>query len=93
MIIGGTDTSTMTIEWAMSLLLNHPKVLDKARVELDKIVGKNRLVDEPDLSKLPYLQNIIDETHRLFPPAPLLVPHESSDDCTVEGHDVARWYW
>lgn len=90
MIIGGTDTSTMTIEWAMSLLLNHPKVLDKARVELDTIVGKNRLVDEPDLSKLPYLQNIIDETHRLFPPAPLLVPHESSDDCTVEGHDVAR---
>lgn len=90
MLSAGTDTSSVTIEWAMSLLLNNPKVLDKARAELDVIVGGNRLVDEPDLSKLPYLQNIVNETLRIFPAAPLLVPHESSDDCTIEGYDVAR---
>ncbi|KAH7848342.1 hypothetical protein Vadar_001614 [Vaccinium darrowii] len=90
MLIAGTDTSIVTIEWAMSLLLNHPKVLEKARAELDTIVGDNHLVDEPDLSKLPYLQNIVNETLRLFPPAPLLAPHESSDDCTIGGYDIAR---
>ncbi|KAH7850317.1 hypothetical protein Vadar_030887 [Vaccinium darrowii] len=90
MLGAGTDTSSVTIEWAMSLLLNHPKVLDKARAEIDTIVGDNRLADEPDLSKLSYLQNIINETLRLFPAAPLLVPHESSDDSTIKGYDVAR---
>lgn len=90
MLSAGSDTSSLTIEWAMSLLLNHPKVLDKARAELDAVVAESRLVDESDLSKLPYLQNIINETLRLFPAAPLLVPHESSDDCTIGGYDVAR---
>ncbi|KAG5543563.1 hypothetical protein RHGRI_016339 [Rhododendron griersonianum] len=90
MLSAGSDTSSSTIEWAMSLLLNHPKVLDKARAELDAVVAENRLVDESDLSNLPYLQNIINETLRLFPAAPLLVPHESSDDCTIGGYDVAR---
>ena len=90
MLSAGTDTSSVTIEWAMSLLLNHPEILRRARAELDDIVGEDRLVDEPDLINLPYLQNIINETLRLFPAAPLLLPHESSGDCTIGGFDVPR---
>ncbi|KAF8023177.1 hypothetical protein BT93_F0623 [Corymbia citriodora subsp. variegata] len=86
----GTDTSVVTIEWAMSLLLNHPDVMKKAQAEVDNIVGRDRLVDEADIHKLPYLQNIINEVLRLFPPAPLLVPHESAEDCMVGGFDVPR---
>ncbi|CAL5326191.1 unnamed protein product [Camellia sinensis] len=78
------------MEWVMSLLMNHPKVLKKARVELDTHVGQDRLVDESDLSNLHYLQDIISETFRLFPPAPLLVPHMSSEDCTIGGFEVPR---
>ncbi|KAA8547172.1 hypothetical protein F0562_003619 [Nyssa sinensis] len=90
MINAGTDTSSVTIEWAMSLLLNHPEVLRKAKAELDAHVGQDRLVDEPDLSKLHYLRNIIMETFRLCPAAPLLLPHMSSDDCTIGGYDIPR---
>lgn len=90
MILAGTDTSAVTIEWAMSLLLNNPDVLKKARDEIDTVFGHEHLVEESDLSKLPYLQNIISETFRLFPAAPLLVPHESSADCVIGGYDVPR---
>ncbi|XP_037493819.1 cytochrome P450 81Q32 [Jatropha curcas] len=90
MIVAGTDTSALTMEWAMSLLLNHPEALKKARAELDKIIGQDRLVDESDYSKLPYLQSIINETLRLYPVAPLLLPHESSNDCLVGGYYVPR---
>ena len=72
----------------MSLLLNHPRALEKARAEIDNYVGTNRLIDEPDLSKLPYLHNIIQETFRLFPAAPLLLPHMSSDACQIGGFDI-----
>ncbi|TQE12148.1 hypothetical protein C1H46_002218 [Malus baccata] len=90
MLFAGTDTSAVTLEWAMSNLLNHPRVLQKAKSELDAKVGKENLVDEPDISKLPYLQSIISETLRLCPAAPLLLPHFTSDDCIIGGFDVPR---
>ncbi|CBI19451.3 unnamed protein product, partial [Vitis vinifera] len=88
LLTAGTDTSAVTMEWAMSLLLNHPTVLDKVKTELDCKIGHQRLVEEPDLSDLPYLRAIVNETLRLFPAAPLLVAHESSDDCSIGGYDV-----
>ncbi|EEF37439.1 cytochrome P450, putative [Ricinus communis] len=90
MLFAGTDTSAITLEWAMSNLLNHPSTLRKAKDEIDNQVGQECLLDEPDLSRLPHLQNIISETLRLYPAAPLLVPHMSSDDCTVGGYNVPR---
>ncbi|KAL5821766.1 hypothetical protein ACOSQ3_023648 [Xanthoceras sorbifolium] len=90
MLLAGTDTSAVTLEWAMSNLINHPEVLKKARVEMDAQVGQERLIDEPNVSKLHYLQSIISETLRLYPTAPLLVPHMSSGYCTVGGYDVPR---
>ncbi|KAK9097269.1 hypothetical protein Sjap_022766 [Stephania japonica] len=86
------------MEWAMSLLLDHPEALDKARNEIDahltstheKSNGHRRLIQESDFANLPYLHNIIQETLRLHPAAPLLVPHSSSQDCTVGGYHVPR---
>ncbi|KAL6224881.1 hypothetical protein ACLB2K_003736 [Fragaria x ananassa] len=90
MLMAGTDSSSLTIEWAMSNLLNHPEVLKRARAELDAEFGQEHLIDEPYIFKLPYLQSIISETLRLYPTAPLLMPHYSSDDCTIGGFDVPR---
>lgn len=86
----GTDTSSVTIEWAMALLLNHPNVLERARTEIDNHVGHQRLVQETDLTNMPYIQCIVNETLRMFPAAPLLVAHEPSQDCTIGGFHVTR---
>ncbi|KAK7331002.1 hypothetical protein VNO77_25211 [Canavalia gladiata] len=90
MLLGGTETSTTTLEWAMSALLNHPKVLKKAKDELDTHIQQDRLIDELDISKLSYLQNIIHETFRLYPAFPLLSPHFSSKDCILGGYNVPQ---
>ncbi|XP_048335996.1 cytochrome P450 81Q32 isoform X2 [Ziziphus jujuba] len=90
MLLAGSDTSAVTLEWAMSNLLNHPHILEKARAELDAQIGQQKLVDESDLPKLPYLLNIISETLRLYPAGPLLVPHYSSEHCTIGGYHIPR---
>ncbi|KAL8161925.1 hypothetical protein V2J09_013414 [Rumex salicifolius] len=61
----GTATS-LTIEWAMSLLLNHQQILCKAKLEIDLKLSKDFPINQSDLPKLPYLQNIISETLRLY---------------------------
>lgn len=88
MLAAGTETSSGTMEWALSLLLNNPEALVKAQSEIDIHIGQSRLIEESDLAKLPHLHGIINETLRMYPAGPLLVPHESSEDCTVGGFDV-----
>ncbi|KAI6699304.1 hypothetical protein NL676_013628 [Syzygium grande] len=90
MLVAGTDTSSVTLEWVMTNLLNNPDKLEKARAEIDSVIGHDRLMEESDVSKLPYLQCIISETLRLNTTVPLLVPHESSADCTIGGYLVPR---
>ncbi|XP_009622945.1 cytochrome P450 81Q32-like [Nicotiana tomentosiformis] len=90
LLTAGTDTSSVTIEWALTLLLNHTEKLEKATKELDQVIGEDRLADESDIPKLPYLQNIVNETLRLFPAVPLLSPHESSDECIIGCYNVPR---
>ncbi|KAK1427370.1 hypothetical protein QVD17_16053 [Tagetes erecta] len=88
LILGGNDTTAVTLTWAISLLLNHPDVLKKLRHEIDDHVGKERLVDVSDLKDLVFLEAVIKETLRLYPSAPLLGPREAMEDCTVAGYNV-----
>ncbi|KAI9200527.1 hypothetical protein LWI28_009456 [Acer negundo] len=90
LLLAGTDTTINAMEWAVSLLLNHPEELKKAQREIDNSVGHSRLIEESDLAQLPHLGNIINETLRLYPPVPLLIPHESSEECTVQGFRIPR---
>lgn len=88
LILGGSDTSSGTLTWAISLLLNNRQVLKKAQEELDQNIGLNRQVEESDIKSLVYLQAVIKETLRLYPAGPLLGPRESLEDCTVAGYHV-----
>ncbi|KAK3231508.1 hypothetical protein Dsin_003389 [Dipteronia sinensis] len=88
LILAASDTTKLTLTWALTLLLNNRNVLKKAQHELDIHVGSERQVNESDLENLFYLQAIIKETMRLYPAAPLSVPHESTEDCIVSGYHV-----
>ncbi|KAJ0504773.1 putative cytochrome P450 [Helianthus annuus] len=88
--VAATDTTTVTLTWALALLVNDPLVLKKTQQELENYVGRDRKVEESDMNNLVYLQAIIKETMRLYPPAALSVPHESTEDCIIH-HDPQIW--
>ncbi|KAE8647576.1 hypothetical protein Csa_004100 [Cucumis sativus] len=84
------DTSATAIDWALAELIKHPQAMKELQVELEKVVGLNRMVEESHLEHLQYLGMVIKEVLRLHPPAPLLVPHESLEDCTVDGFHIPK---
>ncbi|CAK9231156.1 unnamed protein product [Sphagnum troendelagicum] len=86
LLAGGTDTTSVTLEWAMAELLRNPKLMKRAQDELDTIVGTDRVVEESDLQHLPYLQAIMKETFRFHPAAPFTIPHMSLESCQVAGY-------
>ncbi|KAK4429088.1 cytochrome [Sesamum alatum] len=88
MMLGGSDTTTVTLTWALCLLLNNQHTLKRAQEELDKHIGKERLVNESDFENLVYIQAIIKETLRLQPATLLLPPRESMEDCIVASYHI-----
>ncbi|KAK3029415.1 hypothetical protein RJ639_039759 [Escallonia herrerae] len=90
LILAGSDTSSVTMTWALSLLLNHRKALQEAQEEIDFHVGQERWVEESDIKNLVYLQAVVKETMRLYPAGPLSVPREAMEDCYVAGYYVPK---
>ncbi|XP_050204785.1 cytochrome P450 CYP82D47-like [Mercurialis annua] len=92
-MIAGNETVTVALTWALSLLLNNQQVLKKAQEELEKYVGKERLVNDTDIHNLVYLQAIVKETLRLHPPAIIPGPRQFTQDCTISGYHVPKGTW
>ncbi|CAN0908679.1 Geraniol 8-hydroxylase [Linum grandiflorum] len=51
LFVAGTDTSSSTLEWAMTELLRSPDKLAKARDELEQTIGKGNQLQESDIAR------------------------------------------
>ncbi|KAM0960609.1 hypothetical protein ACFX2I_025525 [Malus domestica] len=88
MFAAGTDTYTI-IDWAMSELLRHPRVMKKLQKEVRGIArSKTEIITEDDLVGMHYLKAVFKETLRLHPPVPLLMPRKSTQDVKIHGYDI-----
>lgn len=88
-ITAATDTTAAATEWALAELINNPEVLEKARQEIDTVVGNKRLVEESDSPNLPYIQAIIKETFRLHPPIPMIA-RKSIQESKINGYTIPK---
>ncbi|KDP27487.1 hypothetical protein JCGZ_20022 [Jatropha curcas] len=86
--MAGSETTSSTIEWAMTELLCNPESMTKAKAELASVIGPNRKVEETDIDNLPFLQAIVKETLRLHPPIPFLVPRRAMHNTKFMGYEI-----
>ncbi|KAF8722229.1 hypothetical protein HU200_022537 [Digitaria exilis] len=84
----GSDTSSNTVEWAMTELLQNPVSMSKVCNELERVIGSGKNIEESHISQLPYLQAVVKETFRLHAPAAFLLPRQ---DIWAMGRDANVW--
>ncbi|XP_024970983.1 probable (S)-N-methylcoclaurine 3'-hydroxylase isozyme 2 [Cynara cardunculus var. scolymus] len=90
LFIGGTDTTTSTIEWAMAELLKNKEAMSRVQEELKYSCNDSKIISESQLSKLSYLNACIKETLRLHPPVPFLIPRCAFETCEVMNYTIPQ---
>lgn len=69
-LFAARDTTSCLLTFTAYLLMEHPDVADKMHEEVTTICGLHRSPDSNDIKKMKYVEAVLNETLRLFPPVP-----------------------
>ncbi len=67
-LLAGHETTALALSWTWHLLGQNPEAEEKLHEELDRVLA-GREPEFADLQKLPYVERVIKESMRLYPPA------------------------
>lgn len=88
MLIAGHDTSTATLAWTLLQLGRHPQMLVHVQEEVDQVCG-GELPSEEMVAQFTFLDKVIKETLRLYPPIHVGNRFALEDLC-LSGYEIAQ---
>jgi cytochrome P450 len=97
LFIAGHETTSHALSWTWHLLARHPDVASKLQREIEGVLA-GRAPTLPDLLRMPYLEQVLSESMRLFPPAYVLA-RVAIEDARIGGYlvpkgaDVVIWIY
>jgi len=89
-MLATVDNPSNAFETALAEMISQPELLRRAVEELDRVVGKERLVQESDIPKLNYVKACAKEAFRLHPIAPFIPPRVSMSDTVVGNYFIPK---
>jgi len=89
MVTGGADTTVSALSSFVLAMLLHPKIQKKAQAEIDRVVGQDRLATFHDRQSLPYVDAVMKEILRCYPPVPATSRNTTQDD-VYEGYHIPQ---
>jgi cytochrome P450 len=89
LMFAGHDTSTSTLSFMMLELARHPEVAERLREEADRVLGGEPPTVDRLEKELPYLDMVLDEVLRLYPPA-WIGPRRAVREFEFGGYTVPR---
>ncbi|XP_031375641.1 tyrosine N-monooxygenase-like [Punica granatum] len=89
-VTAAVDNPSNAVEWVMAEMINNPEIINNPVEELDRVVGKERIVRGQDIPNLNYIKACAREAFRLHPFAPFNVPHVALSDTVVAGYHIPQ---
>ncbi len=93
LFLAGHETTASSLGFTLWLLANHKDIADKAREEVDRVIGKDGVADGAGMvaavMRMPYLDAIFSEQMRLLPPIALLA-RKCVDGDVIDGHVIGK---
>ncbi|KAL5386229.1 hypothetical protein DPSP01_004311 [Paraphaeosphaeria sporulosa] len=90
-LAAGHETTATSLAWAVYILCKHPaeqkRLREEVRTNIPAISDPTIQVSSTDIDHLPYLNAILNETSRIFPPVALTL-REAERDTTIQGHFI-----
>jgi cytochrome P450 len=71
-------------------MATHPSIQEKARREIDRVVGRGRLPDFSDRPAMPYIEAIYREVLRCRQPLNMGFPHCLTEDDYYKGYFIPK---
>jgi cytochrome P450 len=87
-LVGGHETTALTLTWALHLLSENPEPERQLHEEVDRVLG-NRTPTMEDMANLPYTERVIKETMRMRPPS-WSISRTALQDFEVGGYTIPR---
>jgi cytochrome P450 / NADPH-cytochrome P450 reductase len=78
-LVAGHETTSGLLSFAIYFLLEHPEYLERAREEVDRVLGGTLQPTFDQVHELTYLRQVLDETLRLWPTASGFRRHAKQD--------------
>jgi cytochrome P450 len=86
MLLAGHDTTALTLTYTWFLLSEHPEIERKVHEEIDEVIGDERPGME-HVRELDYLEWVIQEAMRLYPPVYTMF-REPTEDVTLSDYPM-----
>jgi cytochrome P450 / NADPH-cytochrome P450 reductase len=78
-LVAGHETTSGLLSFAIYFLLEHPEYLDRAREEVDRVLGGSLQPTFDQVHELTYVRQVLDEVLRLWPTASGFRRHAKED--------------
>ncbi|CAL1289344.1 unnamed protein product [Larinioides sclopetarius] len=85
-MFAGHDTTSSGLSFALYMLGLHPEIQRKVQQEIDDVLGddEDRQITLDDIKQFKYLDCVLKETRRLWPPTPFIA-RDLEEDLMIDG--------
>ncbi|XP_037701676.1 cytochrome P450 2D19-like isoform X4 [Choloepus didactylus] len=90
LFIAGMVTTSITLTWALLLMILHPDVQGRVQNEIDEVIGRGRRPEMVDQGRMPFTTAVIHEVQRFGDIIPLGIPHMTSRDTEIQGFLIPK---